>query len=73
MRSPDACLLTLVTCFAGNVATEDCLYLLDGFGIQHGVDIGKLEEAGRFILDALGKDSSSRAGKAAAAKREQNI
>ena len=55
----------------GNVATEDCLYLLDGLGIEHGVDKQKLAEASRYILGALGKETSSRAGKAAAAAAAQ--
>lgn len=53
----------------GNVATEDIVFLLDGLGIRHGVDIAKLSEAGRFILEKLGKDTSSRAGRAMEARQ----
>lgn len=40
---------------AGNVATNDVLYLLDGMGIQTGIDERKLEKAGLFIQNKLGK------------------
>jgi isopropylmalate/homocitrate/citramalate synthase len=37
----------------GNVATEDVLYLLDGMGIETGVDIERVREATRFIRGVL--------------------
>ena len=37
----------------GNVATEDVLYLLNGMGIETGVDLGRVREATRFIDGAL--------------------
>ena len=49
---------------AGNLATEDLVYLLDGLGIQHGVDLGGVLEAARFIADALGKPLASKVGQA---------
>ena len=39
----------------GNVASEDVLYLLNGLGIETGVDIDKLAASGRFISGALGR------------------
>ena len=48
----------------GNVATEDVLYMLDGLGIETGVDIGKLIAAGEFICGELGRPTLSRAAKA---------
>lgn len=45
---------------AGNVATEDVLYLLDGIGIDHGMDFDALIETAGFILGALGKSPVSR-------------
>lgn len=39
---------------AGNVATEDVLYLLNGLGIETGVDLVKLAETGRFVCEKLG-------------------
>jgi hydroxymethylglutaryl-CoA lyase len=38
---------------AGNVASEDVLYMLNGMGIQTGVDLNKLSAAGEFILAVL--------------------
>jgi len=53
----------------GNVATEDVLFMLDGMGIDTGLDLNKLVEAGSFISQALGRSSVSRAGKALAARQ----
>ena len=39
----------------GNVATEDVVYMLDGMGIETGVDLGRLAAAGRAISAALGR------------------
>ena len=44
----------------GNVATEDVLYMLNGMGIETGVDLGKLIAVGRYISDQLGRRSQSR-------------
>jgi len=52
----------------GNVATEDVLYLLDGLGIETGVDMQKLIAAGDYICGVLGRPTFSRAAKAIAAK-----
>ncbi|MBI1774960.1 MAG: hydroxymethylglutaryl-CoA lyase [Proteobacteria bacterium] len=57
---------------SGNVASEDVLYMLDGLGIETGVDLEKLAAAGRFISEYLGRPSASRvaqvlAGRPAAA------
>lgn len=54
----------------GNVATEDVLYLLDGLGIESGVDMGKLIAAGDYICSVLGRQTISRAARALAAKRQ---
>jgi hydroxymethylglutaryl-CoA lyase len=53
----------------GNVATEDVVYLLHGMGIDTGIDLDKLIDAGQFISDFLGRPSNARAGKALFAKR----
>jgi hydroxymethylglutaryl-CoA lyase len=45
---------------SGNLATEDLLYLLDGLGIEHGVDLGKVLQASRFIVDAVGHPLTSK-------------
>jgi hydroxymethylglutaryl-CoA lyase len=45
---------------AGNVATEDLVYMLNGLGIQHGVDLNKLIAAGQFISEKLNRQSGSK-------------
>jgi hydroxymethylglutaryl-CoA lyase len=54
----------------GNVASEDVLYLLDGLGIETGVDMSKLIAAGDYICGVLGRPTYSRAARALAAKRQ---
>ena len=44
----------------GNVATEDVVYMLDGMGIETGVDLKKLAAAGRFISQQLRRTPSSK-------------
>jgi hydroxymethylglutaryl-CoA lyase len=44
----------------GNVATEDVIYMLDGMGIETGVDLIKLAAAGRAIGTAIGKAPASK-------------
>ena len=53
----------------GNVATEDVLYLMQGLGIETGISLDAVVEAGQFISTHLGRQSSSRAGTAIASKR----
>jgi hydroxymethylglutaryl-CoA lyase len=53
----------------GNVATEDVLYLMQGLGIETGIDLDAVVDAGQFISQYLGRRSASRAGNAIAAKR----
>ncbi|MFT7288999.1 MAG: hydroxymethylglutaryl-CoA lyase [Halieaceae bacterium] len=48
----------------GNVATEDVIYLLDGLGIEHGIDLDLLIAAGNFISQKLAKDSASKVARA---------
>jgi hydroxymethylglutaryl-CoA lyase len=48
----------------GNVASEDVLYLLDGLGIETGVDMTKLRRAGRYISGHLGRATASRVARA---------
>jgi hydroxymethylglutaryl-CoA lyase len=52
----------------GNVASEDVLYLLNGLGIETGVDLAKLAAAGRSISEALAREPASRVARALAAK-----
>ena len=45
----------------GNVATEDVLLMLNGMGIETGVDLNKIIEAGNFICEKLGVKNASKA------------
>ena len=49
---------------AGNLATEDLVYLLDAIGLEHGVDLDGVLRAARFIADALGKPLTTKVGQA---------
>ncbi len=49
---------------AGNVATEDLVYMLNGMGIETGVDLDRLIAAGTFISRVLGRETQSRVAKA---------
>jgi hydroxymethylglutaryl-CoA lyase len=53
---------------SGNVASEDVLYMLNGLGIETGVDLGKLVAAGRYISDVLGRPSGSKVSRALTGK-----
>jgi isopropylmalate/homocitrate/citramalate synthase len=52
----------------GNVASEDVVYMLDGLGIDTGIDLHKLFRAGQFICRELGREPASRVARALAAK-----
>ncbi len=49
---------------SGNVATEDVVYLLDGLGINTGIDLAALIRAGLQISNVLGRATGSRVAKA---------
>lgn len=51
---------------AGNVATEDLVYMLDGMGIATGVDLDRLIAAGSYICKALGRPTGSKVARAKA-------
>ncbi|MDP1740696.1 MAG: hydroxymethylglutaryl-CoA lyase [Polaromonas sp.] len=53
----------------GNVATEDVVYMLQGMGIDTGIDLDKLIDAGKFISDYLDRKPNSRAATALLNKR----
>jgi len=44
----------------GNVATEDVVYMLQGMGIETGIDLDKLAVAGQRISDFLGRKNGSK-------------
>lgn len=45
---------------SGNVATEDVVYMLNGLGIEHGINLEKLMDAGSFITEKLQRRSGSK-------------
>ncbi|KAM9804088.1 3-hydroxy-3-methylglutaryl-CoA lyase, cytoplasmic [Neosynchiropus ocellatus] len=49
---------------SGNVSTEDVLYMLHGMGIETGVDLSRVIEAGDFICSALRRQTSSKVAQA---------
>ncbi|XP_064411467.1 3-hydroxy-3-methylglutaryl-CoA lyase, cytoplasmic isoform X4 [Latimeria chalumnae] len=49
---------------SGNVATEDVLYMLNGLGIDTGVNLYKVMEADKFICDALNRKTGSKVAQA---------
>ena len=53
----------------GNVASEDVVYMLHGMGIETGIDLDALIDAGVFISDALGRKPNSRVSTAVLNKR----
>jgi hydroxymethylglutaryl-CoA lyase len=53
----------------GNVATEDVVYMMHGMGIDTGIDLDKLIDAGVFISEALGRKPNSLVSRAVLNKR----
>ncbi len=58
---------------SGNVATEDVLYMLQGLGIETGIDLDKIVETGEWICAVLKRKPGSKAGRAIAAKRKRAV
>ena len=54
---------------AGNLATDDLIYMLDGLGIETGVSLAAVTEASRFIASKIDHRLSSRYAQAQEAKR----
>ena len=53
----------------GNVATEDVVYMMQGMGIDTGIDLDALIDAGVFISQALGRQPNSLVARAVLNKR----
>ena len=53
---------------SGNVASEDVVYLLNGLGIETGVDLDKLADTGSWITETIGRPNRSKVGVALAAR-----
>ncbi len=54
---------------SGNVATEDVVYMLHGLGIETGIDLDKVVDAGLWISAFLKRTPGSKSARAIAAKR----
>lgn len=52
---------------SGNVASEDVVYMLQGMGIDTGIDLPALAATGRWLAGLLGRETGSKAGRALAA------
>jgi hydroxymethylglutaryl-CoA lyase len=53
----------------GNVATEDVVYMLHGMGIETGIDLDALVDAGQYIRGQLGRPNASRVARALLSRR----
>jgi hydroxymethylglutaryl-CoA lyase len=67
-RSVDASVAGLGGCpyargATGNVATEDLVYMLQGMGMETGVDLDALVETGRWMSNKLGREPASKLGR----------
>lgn len=54
---------------SGNVATEDVVWLLDGLGIETGIELERLVNIAAWISGVLGREPASRVARAVLAKR----
>ena len=54
---------------SGNVATEEVVYMLNGMGVDTGVDLLQLIDAGQYISNALNRDTQSKVSRALATKK----
>jgi hydroxymethylglutaryl-CoA lyase len=52
---------------SGNLASEDLVYMLQGMGIETGIDLGALADTGRWLAAKLGRATGSKVGRALAA------
>ena len=55
---------------SGNVATEDVVYLLQGLGIETGIDLAKLAVVGDWISSAINRPNGAKAGRALCTRTE---
>jgi hydroxymethylglutaryl-CoA lyase len=56
---------------AGNLATEDLVYLLDDLGVHTGIDLDRLLDASRLVADTVGHPVPSRVAAAGPRRRVQ--
>ena len=58
---------------AGNLATEDLVYMFDGMGVHTGIDLEALAEAGAFAAEALGRTLPGRFHQAWLGDRRRSV
>jgi hydroxymethylglutaryl-CoA lyase len=56
---------------AGNLATEDLVFMLQGMGVQTGIDLGRLVEAGELAQELIGRKLAGKYLQAALGEREK--
>jgi len=56
---------------SGNVATEDVVFMLNGLGVDCGIDLEALAKAGQYITNELGRENNSKCGRAVIAKMKE--
>jgi len=49
---------------SGNVASEDVVYMLEGIGLDTGIQLEKLIDTGRWLSDLLGRETGSKVNRA---------
>ncbi len=54
----------------GNLATEDLLWMLDGLGIEHGMDLSAIADTGDWLSGVLGRATTSRVARALAGGKD---
>jgi hydroxymethylglutaryl-CoA lyase len=58
---------------AGNLASEDLVFMLNGMGIETGIDLGRLVEAGALAQELIGRKLSGKYLQAALGEREKKL
>ena len=54
---------------SGNVASEEVVYMLHGLGVNTGIDLNKLIDAGQFMSIALDRPTGSKVSRAMQSKK----
>ena len=54
---------------SGNVASEEVVYMLHGLGVNTGVDLNKLIDAGQYMSTTLGRTTGSKVSRAVSSKK----
>ena len=54
---------------SGNVVSEEVVYMLHGLGVNTGVDLNKLIDAGQYMSTTLGRPTGSKVSRAVSSKK----